>query len=317
MRSLSEPKTKAALVRHLMSKVPKNSLNLPEGIYRTDLIPDVNDVNGSNEPPQVLSPREPDSADESPSPSEAEAISVFDGAFLPLAYVEGFPALPDGNPFWYRLDFEPLEAFQAFEAYLSQGDQGARQLFILGEDGLENGSGPQTTMLMEWFDLYYWEHRCKSFDLFRIAQARKMREQRALTVDDNHYMLATRLMDQLEAYMLPEDGDDNEFFDLLTPKVAIDLLKLLTQMQRVSSGLPASGPSGGASDGSHQPGASVEVIMRNIIQGNQGSMDGSGPIIDQSGREVSHLDALENALQDPDTAALAQELVIKLNSPST
>ena len=231
---------------------------------------------------------------------------------MPLAYVEGFPALPDRNPFWYRLDFEPLEAFQAFEAYLSQGDQGARQLFILGNDDPKLDGFPTTTLL-EWFDLYYWEHRSKSFDLFRIAQARKMREQRALTVDDNHYALAAKLMDQLEIYMLPEDGEDSEFFDLLTPKSAIDLLKLLTQIQRVSSGLPASGPPGGSPDGSHQPGASIEVIMRNVVQGIQPkSGDGSNAVV-IDGHEVSQLDALETALQNPETAALAQELVIKLN----
>jgi hypothetical protein len=48
-------------------------------------------------------------------------------AQLVLNWDEGFPTLPDGRPMWHRMDFEPMDAYYAFEAYLHLGKSGARQ----------------------------------------------------------------------------------------------------------------------------------------------------------------------------------------------
>jgi len=314
-----------------MTKMPKNSIGLPEAIYRTDLVPepgpellDGDPTPNSDSGAQRLPMRQDTAGGSRKSkrngangsntslddPSAAGGISQsLDGlsvAFLPLSYAEGYPTLPNGMPFWDRFDFEPAMAFQAFEAYVIQGDQGARQLFLLEQS---KDIKATTAEMLDWFDLYYWESRSKAYDLFKIAQARKVRQIRALHTEDKHYLMSARLMSILQAYMLPDDKGESEFIQELTPKAAIDLLKTLAQMQRVSAGLPASGP---APYNPADPGggiSSIDVIMRSIVQ--QGSPVEGPQTIDEEGNTI---EALDEALQDPHVAALAQELIIKLNT---
>ena len=238
-------------------------------------------------------------------------------AFLPLSYVEGFPAQSDGRPFWHRFDFEPADAHEAFQVYLAQGSHGARQLFLLPETlkatGM-NGSTPDTAMLQESFYLYYWEMRSKAYDLFRVAEARKIRESRAFETENGQYILAGRLQSMIEAYMLPDPDDpdaESDFFEMLTPKAATDLLKLSLQLSRINAGLPANGPaeSNGA-DSNSPPGASLEVILRNVSR----QINPASTQIEESPSSApARAVALEEALQDPQTAELAQELIIRIN----
>jgi hypothetical protein len=60
---------------------------------------------------------------------------VLRAAYVPLNYDCGFPMQDDGRPFWERfLQFEPLDAFVAFQAYLQQGTNGRRQMFLMADD---------------------------------------------------------------------------------------------------------------------------------------------------------------------------------------
>jgi hypothetical protein len=57
-------------------------------------------------------------------------------AWVPLSYLEGFPTLPSGQPFWSILPHEPGELHLALEAYLqlpTLHSQGIRQLSQLPE----------------------------------------------------------------------------------------------------------------------------------------------------------------------------------------
>ena len=239
-------------------------------------------------------------------------------AFLPLSYVEGFPAQPDGRPFWHRFDFEPADAHEAFQVYLAQGSHGARQLFLLPET-LEatgmNGSTPDTAMLQEFFYLYYWEMRSKAYDLFRVAEARKIRESRAFETENGQYILAGRLQSLIEAYMLPDPNDpgaESDFMEMLTPKAATDLLKLSLQLSRINAGLPANGPAESLGpNGNSPPGASLEVILRNVSK--QINPAAASTAEESPSAAPQRVVALEEALQDPQTAELAQELIIRIN----
>ncbi len=293
--------------------LPSNGSNDPNGL---------GDSEGESLPTKLSNAGAVESGQYPPNVRAPERRTLEDkllrAAFLPLSYVEGFPAQPDGRPFWHRFDFEPADAHEAFQVYLAQGSHGARQLFLLPET-LEaagmNGSTPDTTMLQEFFHLYYWEMRSKAYDLFRVAEARKIRESRAFETENGQYILAGRLQSMIEAYMLPDPDDpdaETDFMEMLTPKAATDLLKLSLQLSRINAGLPANGPaeSLGPNDNS-PPGASLEVILRNV---SRQINPAAASTVEESLSTAPHrAAALEEALQDPQTAELAQELIIRIN----
>jgi hypothetical protein len=149
--------------------------------------------------------------------------------------------------------------------------------------------------------------RAKAYDLFKVAQFRKQQEIRAIQVQDDHFLMARRLMIRLGQYF----NDEELFWDMLTPKVGVDMLKTLTQLQRVSVGLPAGGPltaghfGGGAGGGVlGGTGLSMELLLRQVAQVNN-------PIVEVSEVDTDE-DILSKALDDPEMISSAQDLIIKL-----
>ena len=295
--------SKAEAVRSAMKLLPRNSFGLPEGIYRSDLIP------------------------------TTFGEHHLEAAFVPLTYAEGFPTLPNGLPVWAELEFEPQDAYFTFERYLRQplGGNGARQLFVLHQEITQEATksitaaeilkdgAPNLAQLQEFFDLYHWGVRAKAFDLFETAVIRRERMRRALTTEDRHFVVAQRLLDTvmgkmgidpntLQMDLLSEQAI--EFWSDVTPKVAIDLLDRLTKLQRVSVGLPAGGPANQGGGSSNTPDANssmdLEVILRGIASG-------SAPVLDDRQQGVNKADLVE-LLADPKSASLAQELVLRVHT---
>ncbi|KKL46560.1 hypothetical protein LCGC14_2344340, partial [marine sediment metagenome] len=160
---------KIEVVKAAASTLPLNSFGLPDGYYRPDLLPTTllpehSDVTGSLPVADAINdvlpsgcPLEGDpvttetdassDADNDASSignQESQELTVTNGAresildrqvlqnaYTPLMYDEGFPTQPDGRPFWDRLEFEAVEAFEAFKVYLNQGRAGARQVYDL------------------------------------------------------------------------------------------------------------------------------------------------------------------------------------------
>jgi hypothetical protein len=103
--------------------------------------------------------------------------------------------------------------------------------------------------IVEWFYLYHWDFRAKSHDLFYIDSIRKSREMLALTLQNTHFTDSQKLYSKLLAFINPDrsdpnfkpyfldDDDEPRFWKELTPKTALEALKLTTQLQRVSIGL--------------------------------------------------------------------------------
>ena len=390
---------KLEVIKAVSERIPMNSLGLPEGFYRPDMLPDSlnsianggiggnHDVAGETqhsidstqdtnltEPllPSIKSTPDAGTADEL-SASDANGVEAEGGeilapslvipsreiespnrsletplvgtggaagmdrrtlmaAFVPLSYDEGFPTLPSGRPFWEQLEFEPLNAYNAFRAYLAQGRTGARQLFTLDDflnkqqaadekakenDDIDdplcdpnlydptaihvdtiNANIGAIQALTEFFHLYYWNLRSRSYDLFRAVVARRTREERALSIESTHYIRAEALLNRLYMAM-----NDDEFFDQLTPKAMIDLYKELTRVMRISSGLPGSGPL----ENQAPQQTSVELILREASQGYIAD-DGKGNEADYA-RHVR-----DSILSDPKMAHAAQELIIRMNS---
>ena len=238
-------------------------------------------------------------------------------AFVPLQYDEGFPAFEDGRPFWARLDYEPADAFLAFERY-TQMNFGRAAESGIEDDAGEAASGirsitslvlllhPQVSdkelialseKFKQYYHLYYWGMRIKAYDLFKVTEFRQKQELRAIETQDDHYITSRRLRARLMEYM----DSDEDFWDLMTPKVAIDMLKTTTSLERISAGVPAGGPQ--LKDG-ESGGRSFEVQFRTIAQ-EQAGESLQGALINEEG------DVLDKALDDPAATKILQELIIR------
>lgn len=228
-------------------------------------------------------------------------------AYVPITYNEGFPTLPDGSPFWSQLDFEPLLAYKAFEVYLGQASNGFRSVYdLMGHIQDQNTTiaselSPLTSRdLIDLSHLYYWSFRSRAYDLYSMVLRRKERERRALSVENYHYQKAEGLLRKVFEVMEKVDDDgDNEFFETMTPKVAVELMKTLMQVQRVSVGLPANGPLN--PEQQKQLGNSLEVSIHNPTSGDEITIKS-----DNKGNSVNIADL------DLSTIEEAQDLVIKI-----
>jgi hypothetical protein len=231
-------------------------------------------------------------------------------AYIPINYEEGFPCLPTGETFWDRFDFEPVEAYACFQAYLQMpnvcgGVRSVRDLpaVMTNNELLEMPEGvaleEYIAKFKNYMQIYGWALRARAYDLYRAAAYRKQMEQRAIDVQDTHFSTSTRLMGRLMSYMESEE----DFWDMLTPKVGIDLFKTLAQIQRISSGLPASAPANAAAE--EQKGESFEMILRTLAQKGRSEEELAG--IESDSRLTSRI------LENPETTQMAQELILRLS----
>lgn len=241
----------------------------------------------------------------------AQALS---NAYVPLQYDEGFPAFASGLPFWGRLEYEPSDAYQAFDRYLhmslgrtaddeedeyaGEAAPGTRSISTLATQ-LHPDSKllKMASVYQAYYHLYYWGPRAHAFDLFSVAQHRKQQELRAIETQNEHYVESKRIRHKLMRYF----DNQEDFWDFMTPKVAIDFFKTITQLERISSGVPAAGPMSEAREGiGGQP---FEVAFRTIAQVNRTTV--AGTVMDEEG------EILEKALEDPAVTEYLQELIIK------
>ena len=154
-----------------------------------------------------------------------------------------------------------------------------------------------TEIYQTYYHLYYWGSRAHAFDLFRVAQFRKQTELRAIETQDEHYVASKRIRHRLMQYFQSEE----EFWELMTPKVAIDFFKTATQLERISSGVPAAGPESESREDS--AGKPFEVTFRTIAQTNRSTS--AGATVNEDG------EILDKALEDPAVTETLQELIIR------
>jgi hypothetical protein len=284
------------------------------------------DVSETDEPPvdlpedgEVMRVSAPNGAPEAVDPSLADDqrllrvgvdLMQFRHAFVPIIFAEGFPAFPDGRPIWLRADYESEDVHRLFEQYLLMGQAGVRQLFLLQD------LGPYTlSELQAFFILYAWEPRLRAYDIFRVAEFRKIQANRSIEIEDDHFLKAQRLFDKAMMYMETED-----FIGQLTPKTAIDLMKTVVQISRMSVGLPPNAARGEKGSGGSEH-TEIQAIMRTFSQsvhdiGGNGSgnsaQPGASTHIMGVGDDGKPLHG--DILSDPEATHLAQELIIRLSS---
>lgn len=276
--------TREQAFRQVTSAAPTNDFNLPVFIYRPDLVPqDINQLD------------------------DQERMDILMSAAIDIIYDEGFPTFADGTAFWSQMEFEPDDSYAHFKTYLEQGDkQGIRRLedlfYMEGNEDAALLDGNSRAAIKDAFIYYNWAARCKAFDLFKVAAHHKLREKRILTINDQHFLKAESLLGKLDTYFekVDEDTGEHQWLQDLNPKVALDFLDKLSRIQRTSLGM---GSHGVGEDAGLARNADVSVTLRQLAAGAKDPNASTGS---NEGADLSLL------LSDPDTASMAQELIIKV-----
>lgn len=261
---LPENATAGDAVHHISRDIPLNEYGLPTFFYRVDHLPyDLGQF----------------------TQNDADACVV------ELDYSEGYPTFNGGHLFWQQLPAEPMNDFLLFQRYVDQAmELGLRQIQMLAMDqhiALEK--------VQELAKKYFWSARSRAYDLFQVAAERKRRELRARSLENNHYNMAAKLLEQLRPKL-----EDPDVFDKLDARDMVEIMRLLINVQRVSSGLPQNGNAGG-----------VQLNPEAAMSGKE-LMDGVTANI-KSAQEGGGIDGtLKKLMEDPNFVLQAQGIVLKV-----
>lgn len=276
------------LIQQLNESIPLNKYGLPIYVYRPDML-DVhmfaNAITGYQSQ-NTTAASSGSSADDGPNIvyNITDCEECLEAATIELTYDEGFPVTPNGHLFWRKLEFESDEAYSAFVDFLEMG--GARQISDMVGYKLDD--------LREYYHLYYWQWRVKAFDLYQIAHHQKLKLQRMLSTEDDHYQMSSKLLRRLGAYLESAAFDD----DSLTPEKAIGMMEKLVKIQRISAGLPANGEAKENNDANRRAPSSVNVLVQQLAQNG-------APVETEVQTDVDQL------LEDPSVVDMAQQLIIR------
>jgi hypothetical protein len=258
----SQIESRRDLMRELNQTLPLNEYNLPRFYYRADLL-DYHQLAEAN----------------------GDAEKLLDVAIVHLEYSHGYPTNRDGQPFWSQLSYETAEAYGAFADYLA----------LPGVRAFSDLKAYPEGALSEWFHTYAWHFRAKAYDMFRATHHTRMRVNRIMTTEDDHFLESQKMFRVLAREFNNKSAED---YAEMSPGDIISALEKVAKLQRVSAGLPATGAPEPSK--TQQP-VSLEVQMRQIAK--QEGIDHG---------EEEEIDTLE-LLQSPEALETAQELIIKVN----
>lgn len=290
-----ELSSKWRLFEQLTPSIPLNEYNLPNFYYRADML-DHSDIAStlinardsfSTATPGATAPTISGSPETLSAGHEGKSLGqlqeTLDAAIVPLEYHEGFPALPDGKPFWNRLDCEPLEAYDAFVFYLEAGSTRKRSDLM----------GYPLDDVNEWFHVYYWQYRAKAFELFKVVDHNKRRIERLIRTEDDHYVMAEKLFRTIAT--VTSGHDFEEKLRSLDPEKLIGVLDKIVKIQRISTGLHANGGAVDPADLKKAP--QTNVIVQQIVQNGAETVQ----------KQEESMDIL---MDNPEAVELAQSLIL-------
>lgn len=275
---------RARNIQAISKNIPKNDYNLPEYFLRADLIPHNLETFTYEDRQNTLS-----------------------AATVMLDYSQGYPILPNGEPFWSMLPAESPEAFRAFVKYLdcprdiSQAEGLAapvRQFHMIAKE-----VGMKTADLLTLAMTYFWTFRAQAYDAYVLAAHTKQKEYKLLDVENMHFKRATKIIESaatlLESKLTSLAGNMDE----AKLKELLDVMVKMAQLQRISLGASAFG-SNTASKDAPPVGQSIEVHLQQIAK-NSG----------QTGKTIAEGQDLANEIyDDTETLEQAQQMIIKLNT---
>lgn len=156
------------------------------------------------------------------------------GAVLPINYLEGLPTI-EGIPIWEHMEGEPIEFYQLFKRYRNmRTSTTSRAVYKLA---LEVGSEAKHVELIR--QAYHWQIRVGAYDYYVEQERNEQLELRRAEIEHKHAKTAEQLYKISSQYLL-----DHE--DLLTPKVAMQMLDVAVKLERASLGMAAVESRGGS-----------------------------------------------------------------------
>lgn len=223
-------------------------------------------------------------------------------AKIEISNTEGYPTINFHTPVWNKLEHEPDIYFDAFRAYLLSPDRSLTKAL----DTLPRGFTPYT--LKEAHTLFYWQERAKSYDIYLPVAASRLRDQRTIQMEDQHFRIGHTLLEQLSAE-IQKRSEENEQrpWQGLTSADIIRALTSATEMQRVAVGLPAKGPKMKEDGGRLAPNIGQERATRESAKQYTGEDEFSATPAQQLRNEVERVIA-----SDPNLAEELQKTAIQV-----
>lgn len=262
--------SRSTLLCALTHNLPKNEYRYPKIIYNPAVLDAAVFRIGPDTPADVLSDK------------YSLMQDMLDAATIRVDYYEGYPTV-NGKPFWERLEWETPEEHDLFNAYLNQ--PGARQISLLPPEQKERAG--------ELFHTNYWALRCGSNDTFAAIHYQRLREQRILRTDDKQFLVAEKLLKELETLQAEISWDALKE----DPEAYVQVMERVFKIQRQALGNLENRK---ADDHGIQ---SVEMILRRRAEQ-------LGP--QQQNEDDGILD-ITKLLADPNSAEQAQELILRVN----
>lgn len=284
------------LIEILNEHIPMNDLGMPIHFYRPDLLDFtlvqrtlvVNSERALEKPVERSGPQPPHYSPPVGGRSSGmgfqELQQHLDSAISHLSYHEGYPTTQEGTPFWNQLTCESSADYAAFQTYLELG--GARKISDIISYPLD--------YLRELFHTYCWAARVKSFDLYRVVNAKKLKLQRILGVEDSHFTKSERMLKRVADAI---DAIPAETLESMDPDKLLNMFEKLVKVQRVSVGLPANG--GNVDEDAGKAAPTTVQITQKIVQ--------NAP--ETAKKQEDDIDILRNS---PDSIEQVQDLLIQV-----
>ncbi len=264
-----ENPSRGDVIEHLSRGIPSNEYGLPIFYVRSDLL-DMHTALYKGALPQ----EDTDSA--------AELIN----------YQEGYPTFTKGNPFWTQMPHEPRSDYLLFQNFLNLVESEGIRLM----DSLATIENIPLERVRELHKEFYWSSRARAYDLFIVAAEAKKRQALTRKAENEHYAVAGTVLDKI----IERINNEPDLIDEMAVDDLFDLFEKMVKVQRLSLGLTGQNAST-LSPELHNPGQSVELVLRNLTKNSGLTDEGSASIQDR----------LTYLMQDENTALSAQELIIR------
>lgn len=188
-----------------------------------------------------------------------------EGLIQPIQYMEGLPTI-QGQPLWGQLEGEPVEFYNMFRRYREMNTtKENRAVYKLA---LEVGLDVRYLELVR--TCYQWPIRVQAYDAYMAQERADILERRRQEVENKHAQAAETLFSMSTQYL-------QENYEMLTPKVAMQMMDLAVKLERLSLGMGGSSARGDA--------AGSVVNIQNNVQTN------GTPVTQESGLVTGNLDA--------------------------